>query len=143
MRARSVHRGLALAVLLAAAAPGFAATPYVDYAIHCMGCHRSDGGGAPPDVPSLVADLAVFLRVPGGREYLIRVPGAAGSPLSDADLALVLNWVVGRFAPADIARSFTPYTAAEIAQHRARPLLDIQAERARLRALLAETGGQP
>jgi mono/diheme cytochrome c family protein len=130
-----------LALLLAASIPASASTPYVDYAIHCMGCHRSDGGGAPPDVPSLVTDLAVFLRVPGGREYLIRVPGAASSPLSDANLALVLNWVVSRFAPSDVASTFTPYTAEEVGTHRKRPLLDIQSERARLRALLADAEG--
>lgn len=133
MTLRSIRPAIAVAAALAAG-PALAASPYVDFAIHCMGCHRGDGLGSPPEVPSLVDDLPVFLAAPGGREYLIRVPGSANSPLSDADLARVLNWIVGRFAPGVTARGFAPYTADEIAAHRHRPLLDIQAERARLRA---------
>jgi hypothetical protein len=42
----------------------------------------------------------------------------ATAPLSDSDLAEVLNYVLRRFDSADLSRDFRPYTAAEIAQGR-------------------------
>ena len=63
-----------------------------------------------------------FLWVPGGREYLERVPGVATSPLSDADLAEVMNWMLWRFDREHVPASFRPFTAAEIGPLRARPL---------------------
>jgi hypothetical protein len=60
------------------------------------------------------------------------VPGSAHSPLSDAELASVLNWMVASFgSPADGA-GFVPYDAAEVARHRATPLIDVAATRAEL-----------
>ena len=58
--------------------------------------------------------MAKFLWVPGGREYLIRVPGVATSPLSDADLAEVMNWMLWRFDKEHLPANFRPFTAAEI-----------------------------
>ena len=48
--------------------------------------------------------------------------GVATSPLSDADLAEVVNWMLWRFDKEHLPASFQPYTAAEIAPLRARPL---------------------
>ena len=45
------------------------------------------------------AGVGRFLRTSRGREYLIRVPGSAQSPLSDAALAALLDWIVVRFDP--------------------------------------------
>ena len=59
-----------------------AATPALDYMLHCRGCHLADGTGSPGAVPSLTGLFGKFLWVPGGREYLVRVPGSAKSPLS-------------------------------------------------------------
>ena len=50
--------------------------------------------------------MGTFLTVPGGREYLVRVPGSAQSPLSDAELARVLNWMIRAFGPPAIAADF-------------------------------------
>lgn len=127
--------GLGLAALsLALATPARAETPEVNYLLQCQGCHLPDGSGKPGAVPDL-KDLGRFLAVPGGREYLVRVPGAAQSPLSDADLAALLTWMVSRFAPAEQTRDFEPYTADEVGAVRRPPLADVAATRARLLSL--------
>jgi mono/diheme cytochrome c family protein len=114
----------------AAAAPGTAAPAGVEngqrawqnWTLNCQGCHRLDGSGSDATAPGIAGAVAKFLRVPGGREYLIRVPGVATSALSDADLAEVMNWMLWRFDKEHVPASFKPYTAAEIAPLRARPL---------------------
>jgi mono/diheme cytochrome c family protein len=93
-----------------------------NWTLNCQGCHRLDGSGSDATAPGIAGTVAKFLRVPGGREYLVRVPGVATSPLSDADLAEVVNWMLWRFDKADLPAGFQPYTAAEIAPLRARPL---------------------
>src|SRR6204780_4386811 len=93
-----------------------------NWTLNCQGCHRLDGSGSDGTAPSLAGTVAKFLWVPGGREYLIRVPGVATSPLSDEDLAEVVNWMLWRFDREHLPASFRPYTAAEIAPLRARPL---------------------
>jgi len=93
-----------------------------NWTLNCQGCHRSDGSGSDATAPGIADTVAKFLLVPGGREYLIRVPGVAASPLSDADLAEVVNWMLWRFDREHLPASFQPYTAAEIAPLRARPL---------------------
>jgi hypothetical protein len=93
-----------------------------NWTLNCQGCHRFDGSGSDATAPGIAGTVAKFLRVPGGREYLIRVPGVATSPLSDADLAEVVNWMLWRFDREHLPASFRPYTAAEIAPLRARPL---------------------
>jgi len=57
--------------------------PALDYAVTCQGCHRADGAGTPGTVPALAGSVGKFLRVPGGREFLVRVPGVAQAPLDD------------------------------------------------------------
>ena len=93
-----------------------------NWTLNCQGCHRLDGSGSDATAPGIAGTVAKFLLVPGGREYLIRVPGVATSPLSDADLAEVMNWMLWRFDKEHLPASFRPYTAAEIAPLRARPL---------------------
>lgn len=93
-----------------------------NWTLNCQGCHRFDGSGSDATAPGIAGTVAKFLHVPGGREYLIRVPGVATSPLSDADLAEVVNWMLWRFDKEHLPSDFRPYTAAEIAPLRARPL---------------------
>ncbi len=92
------------------------------WTLNCQGCHRPDGTGTDQTAPSLAGTVARFLSVPGGREYLSRVPGVAASALSDADLAEVMNWMLWRFDREHLPADFQPYTAAEIGQLRTRPL---------------------
>jgi mono/diheme cytochrome c family protein len=120
---------LALSVLIATAAT---ADPHADYMLHCQGCHGPDGSGAPGAVPDFNGRVAQFLFVPGGREYLIRVPGVSQSELSDARVAAVLNWIVAEFDGAGGAADSAPFSAAEVARHRKPPLTDVDAVRADL-----------
>ncbi len=108
--------------------------PAQDYVLECRGCHGARGEGVPGKVPSL-AQTARFLATPRGRAYLVRVPGVAGSQISDARVAALLNWLLRGLAsdpsaPAD----FAPYTASEVARARAQRLLDPSAERAAILA---------
>jgi hypothetical protein len=113
------------------------------WTLNCQGCHRPDGTGSAGTAPSLAGTVARFLSVPGGREYLGRVPGVATSPLSNADLSEVMNWMLWRFDKEHLPANFQPYTAAEIGQLRAAPL---RLEAAQMRAQLldrAEQSGAP
>jgi len=101
------------------------------YMLNCWGCHRPNGEGIPGTAPPLKG-AADFLRVPGGREYLISVPGVALSPLSNEQTAEVMNWILKSFSKDRIAADFKPYTADEIAKARTTHLLDIKKARADL-----------
>jgi mono/diheme cytochrome c family protein len=120
---------LALALPLASGVA--AATPELDYMLHCQGCHLADGRGSPGAVPSLIG-VGRFLATSRGREYLIRVPGSAQSPLSDAELAALLDWLIPRFDPDTAAAGFRPFDAAEVARWRRPPLTDVETLRAAL-----------
>ena len=87
--------------------------------LNCQGCHRADGSGTGSEVPAMPGIVARFLNVPGGREFLIRVPGVATSPLDDRSLALLVNWMLARFDPGHIPGDFTPFTAEEVSRLRA------------------------
>jgi len=106
----------------APAGVGNAQRAWQNWTLNCQGCHRPDGTGTDQTAPSLAGTVARFLSVPGGREYLSRVPGVAASALSDADLAEVMNWMLWRFDKEHLPPDFQPYTAAEIGQLRTRPL---------------------
>ena len=123
---------LVLAVVLAAGPANAVSGPALDYTLECAGCHRADGSGTPGSVPALRDSVARFLAVPGGREYLARVPGAAQAPLDDAALAAVLNWMLDHFDAANVPSGFIPYTGAEVGPLRARPLVDVEGTRKQL-----------
>lgn len=127
---------LAAAAVGAPSAPAGVADPqraWQNWTLNCQGCHRIDGSGDAQTAPSLAGIVAQFLLVPGGREYLARVPGVATSPFSDADLAELLNWMLWRFDAADLPADFKPYTAEEMHALRAAPLrLEANAQRTAL-----------
>jgi mono/diheme cytochrome c family protein len=132
-----VTRVAAVLVLLAAAGGTAGAyAPHVEYALNCQGCHRADGSGTGESVPPLAGSVARFLGVPGGREYLVQVPGVAQAPLDDATLAAVMNWMLERFDKEHIPAGFVPYDVAEIARLRTTPLTDVEAVRRRLLAAI-------
>ena len=93
-----------------------------NWTLNCQGCHRPDATGSAGTTPSLAGEAAKFLWVPMGREYLSRVPGVATSPLSDSDLAELLNWMLWRFDAAHLPKNFVAYSAAEVRQLRQNPL---------------------
>ena len=107
------------------------------WTLNCQGCHRTDGSGSLETAPALSGMVARFTQVPGGREYLVRVPGVATAPLSDTDLAQLLNWTLWRFDAGHLRGDFKAYSAQEIRVLRARPLrTEAARERARLIAKL-------
>lgn len=114
--------GLAFLLLAWVSPMASAQTPQFNYLLHCGGCHIEDGSGMADVVPDLNEDLGYFAGFPEGRSYLMRVPGAAHSPLSDGDLAKVLNWMLRTFAAADAPE---PFTEAEVGEHRRNRLDDV------------------
>jgi len=113
-----------LLLLLAAAAPVAAEDPKVSYWLHCAGCHRLDGSSAPPEVPTLLEEPGRIAALPGGREYLVRVPGVAQAGIDDAELASVLNYMLTTFSPASLPPSFEPFEPGEVGRLRHRVLED-------------------
>lgn len=110
-----------------------------DYKLKCQGCHRPDGSGDAVSNPPMNGHVARFLQVPGGREFLGRVPGVATVDLDDARLANLMNWTLYRFDRENLPDGFKPYSATEISALRKRPL---RAERAEVReGLVAQISG--
>ena len=118
----SLLGALTMLIVVAAATSIRAESPQNLYTLNCWGCHRAHGEGVVGTAPPL-ANAADFLKVPGGREYLIRVPGVSQSMLDDADTAAVMNWVIVIFSKGRVPPDFQPFTAAEIHHARAQPHL--------------------
>ena len=95
------------------------------YTLNCWGCHKPHAEGIPGTVPRLSHSMGDFLYVPGGREYLVEVPGVAASSLSDAEIADVLNWLLRTFNKSETPSGFKPYTAAEVGRYRPHQLIKI------------------
>ena len=111
--------------------------PPLDYVLHCQGCHQAGGVGLPGAVPQLKDSVARFASIPGGREYLSRVPGVAQSQLDDAAIAALLNWLLPYFDAAHLPAGFQPFTADEVGPLRKKPLVGASVVRA---SLLASAG---
>ena len=95
-----------------------------NYQMFCQGCHTPDGVGG-KSVPKLKGFMGHFLKTQKGREYLVRVPGAANAPLDDNLLAEVLNWKLLQFSEGSLPLKWTPYTGEEVAEYRKDPLLEV------------------
>lgn len=130
-----MRRWSALAILIGiSSAAGLEATPnaspgvenqpraWQNWVLQCQGCHRPDATGSPQTTPAMAGHVSRFLHVPGGREYLGRVPGVATAALSDRDLAELLNWTLRRYDPENLPADFKPYTPEEVGRLRRMPL---------------------
>ncbi len=106
--------------------------PAFNYTLHCAGCHLATGEGLAPDVPSFRGRLGDMAKVPEGRAYLVQVPGAANAPLSDEELAGVLNWMLGRFGKGTTSGAFVPYDAEEVGLYRQVETTDASLRRQRV-----------
>jgi hypothetical protein len=93
-----------------------------NWTLNCQGCHRPDGSGSEGTAPSLAGTVSKFLNVPGGRDYLGRVPGVATSPLGNVDLAELMNWMFWRFDKEHMPVDYVPFTAEEVGRLRTSPL---------------------
>jgi len=94
----------------------------VAWMLHCQGCHRADGEATGDQVPALRGTVAKFLAVPGGREYLIRVPGVAMASMDDESIAALANWMLHEFDEENIPADFARYSASEVGVLRKSPL---------------------
>jgi hypothetical protein len=104
--------------------------------MECQGCHLADGSGGLNSIPALHNNVAKFPAVPGGREYLVQVPGVASSSLSDQEITAVLNWMLMKFGPAEWATRYAPYTVEEVSTLRKHPLTETGSRRAELALLM-------
>ncbi len=104
----------------------------VDYMLNCQGCHLPEGRGIPGVVPVMKDYVGNFLRVRGGREFLVQVPGSANAALDDAALADLLNWVLVTMSPEQLPAGWVPYTGTEVSKLRAVPLREVTRRRAAL-----------
>ena len=105
----------------------------VNYMLNCQGCHSPHGDGtADGTVPVMRDFVGQFLKVEGGREFLVQVPGSANAALSDAALAEVLNWMLFTISPAQVGENFRPYTTEEVQALRQINLHDVEQVRATL-----------
>lgn len=147
MRAARLAALLLVAALPAAAADYTPGRPLeshagarLDYALKCKGCHGLWGQGTPGHVPRLEGFVGLFTHLPEGRDYLMRVPGVARSVLDDVRLTAVLNWVLETYGREQVAPGFRPFTVAEVAAARLRPLEDRKGLRDRMLAELRAKG---
>ena len=106
------------------------------YLERCGGCHGIQGLSAPGEVPTLRGQVGYFLCTPEARAYLVRLPSLATSPLSDQELADLMNFVVFDLGGAEAVGSYQKFTEAEVRTLRTRPLKDVAL--ARYRADLVE-----
>jgi hypothetical protein len=104
----------------------------LNYMLNCQGCHLPDGSGVEDAVPRMNGFVGNFLHVPGGREFLVRVPGSANAALDDASLAELLNWILVTMSPGELPPSWVPYSAGEVAELRSAPLREVEKVRAGL-----------
>jgi hypothetical protein len=128
-------RRLAAAGILASIAlptVGYAYEPRVNYELQCMGCHLADGSGESGRVPSVRGTLVPFSMISAGREFVLRVPGVAQSPLTDAEVAAVLNWMARNLSDAPLPAGFRDYGAGEVRAVRGRPLAQVSVARHKL-----------
>jgi hypothetical protein len=119
------------------------ANPAQDYMLYCMGCHGVQAEGVPGKVPPLAHSLGLFMRTAAGRNYLLRVPGASNSALSDAQLTAVLNWLAQQYNSEELSADVLMFTAAEVTASRHAPLASVLATRREVVRDLAATGSAP
>ncbi len=124
---------LSCAVLLWVAAVDVRAEdPKIAYWLHCAGCHLLDGHGAPPEVPTLIEEPGRIAGLPGGREYLLRIPGVALAGIDNEKLAEVLNYMLLTFSPESTPVDFEPFTPEEVGRSREQVLTNPLKRRAEI-----------
>lgn len=77
--------------------PAKISSPSNLYILHCSGCHGMDGRGSElSKVPDLHT-MGGFLKIDGGRQFIVNVPGVTNSSLNPAEVASVTNWIIANF----------------------------------------------
>lgn len=134
-----------LVVLISCTTSLAGADPRTDYLLYCRGCHLIDGSGVPPEVPTLVNEIGKLVGIPGGRDYIIRVPGVSQTAMNNDELAAVMNWVLAELNADTTPENFAPYTGKEVGEARQKVLVDPLRYRASLleKQLGSEYGSDP
>ena len=86
-------------------------------------------GAADKGVFDMRDTLGRFLALPGGRAFIVQVPGVMNSGLSDLETAQLMNWLLSTISHATVPPGTSPYVAEEIAQYRRTRPVDITASR--------------
>ena len=116
-------------------------TPRMNYLHYCAGCHLPDGTGKPDKgIPNMRGVLGEFLRVEGGREFIVKVPGVSHTPLADSDVAALMNWLLDGIAQPSTPPNTPPYTAAEVTRLRSERMVDIPGTRKEIVERLERAG---
>lgn len=123
MKVSSVKRFLYV-LILCLASTSVSASPGKLYLLHCSGCHLPDGRGVPPEVPTVRDELGRLIQIPGGRDYIIRVPGASQAQVTDKELAEVLNYMLTEFNRETLGSDFEPLKEEEVMVSRPNILAD-------------------
>lgn len=132
--------GLALSLILlgsfsalANVSAGTVSRAQLNYMLQCQGCHKADGGGIPGSVPDLKTYAITFLSQPKGRQYYVGVPGSANSPLTDKELAEVLNFILVDIIRVDATgQANILFSESEVTNYRQRKIADVEALRLQL-----------
>jgi len=95
------------------------------YLMGCVGCHGEAGVTISQKVPDLKDQIGYFLHLPEGRAYLVRLPNVAFAPISDGELAEMMNYMVFTLGGASAPKDAKPYTAAEVGKLRKQPLTEV------------------
>jgi len=130
---KQVRLTIAIGVLVVAAMScAQAAQPMTagqqNYMLQCQGCHKANGEGFGESVPDLRSVGRQLLAVPAGRQFYVSVPGSANAPLSDQQLAEVLNFIIADILGDEDGRddSLTRFTEEEITSYRSIRIADVQ-----------------
>jgi mono/diheme cytochrome c family protein len=132
------------------------------YAQHCAPCHQPIGQGVPGLYPRLANRVGLYVRLDGGRAFLIHVPafGMWGpipedgiitafmppvSQLRDAEIADLVNHLLTALPQDNVSANHSPITVEEVAAARTTPLSPAQVhqERQSLVAALKPPSGAP
>ena len=115
------------------------------YTLFCAGCHGyagegGGGGGGMKRIAPFVDQVGKFLRDRDGRRYLVNVGGVSSAGMTDAETAVVLNYILSNFGRRSTPPDFQPYTAKEIASLRRNAVADPPAMRREISARLKSRG---
>jgi len=111
------------------------------YVAGCGGCHGIQGISKNELIPSLRDRAGYWLCTAEGRKYMVKLPNVALAPLSDAELADLMNFVAFDLGGVSAPKAAARYTASEITQLRAEsPIItDVLSTRRTIVASLVKT----
>ena len=98
-----------------------------NFMLQCQGCHRADGAGIVGSVPDLRTYGRLFLTSGKGRRYYVSVPGSANAPLSNDELADVLNYIIDAIImPADgSSKPIQYFDESEVGNYRQEKIVNV------------------